>query len=319
MAYVVQRLVQAVPLLLGLLVLNFVLIHSAPGDPIYLLAGQSGDPRFFAEMRAKFGLDRPLHEQLVLYLAQVARGDFGYSYAYSQPVFQVVIGRLPATLLLMGAGQGLATAAGVWLGTLAARHAEGPTDHVISVSALVCDSIPAFWLGQVLIIVLAAGLGLFPVQGMVSARGGYTGIRYLLDVLWHLALPALTLGLLHLALVTRLTRASMREVLAEDYVRTARAKGLGQGAVIYRHALRNCLIPVVTVVGSHVGTLLAGAVLTEIIFAWPGLGRLIYDATLARDYPLLMASFLVISASVVLANLVTDLLYCALDPRVRYG
>ena len=177
---------------------------------------------------------------------------------------------------------------------------------------------PAFWLGQILIIVFAAGLGLFPVQGMVTARGGYSGLRYALDVLWHLVLPAATLGLLQLALVARLTRAGLREALAEDFVRTARAKGLASDAVLYRHALRNALLPVVTVVGGHVGTLLAGAVLTEIIFAWPGLGRLLYDATLARDYPLLMAIFLVVSTGVVLANLLTDLVYTRLDPRVRF-
>jgi peptide/nickel transport system permease protein len=316
--YVLQRLVQAVPLLLGLLVLNFVLIHSAPGDPIYVLAGQSGDATYFAEMRSKFGLDRPLHEQLWHYVANAARGEFGYSFAYRQPVFQVVLSRIPATLLLMLSGLTVATLLGVWLGVVAARRANTTMDHLISVGTLVGYSMPAFWLGQILIIVFAAGLDLFPVQGMVTARGGYSGLRYVLDVLWHLVLPAATLGLLQLTLVARLTRAGLLEVLAEDFVRTARAKGLTSGAVLYRHALRNSLLPVVTVVGGHVGTLLAGAALTEIIFAWPGLGRLLYDATLTRDYSLLMATFLAVSASVVVANLLTDLTYTALDPRVRY-
>ena len=316
--YALQRLVQAVPLLLCLLVLNFVLIHSAPGDPIYLLAGQSGDAAYYAEMRAKFGLDRPLPEQLGRYLLNVGRGDFGYSFAYSQPVFQVILSRVPATLLLMLSGLSLATVLGVWLGVVAARRAETPLDHLISAVTLVGYSMPAFWLGQILIIVFAAGLGLFPVQGMATVRGGYTGGRYALDVLWHLVLPATTLGLLQLALVARLTRTGLLDSLAEDFVRTARAKGLGENAVLYRHALRTTLLPVVTVVGGHVGTLLAGAVLTEFIFAWPGLGRLLYDATLSRDYPLLMAVFLVVSTSVVVANLLTDLIYSALDPRVRY-
>jgi peptide/nickel transport system permease protein len=220
--------------------------------------------------------------------------------------------------LLMLSGLTVATLLGVWLGVVAARRANTTMDHLISVGTLVGYSMPAFWLGQILIIVFAAGLDLFPVQGMVTARGGYSGLGYVLDVLWHLVLPAATLGLLQLTLVARLTRAGLLEVLAEDFVRTARAKGLASGAVLYRHALRNSLPPVVTVVGGHVGTLLAGAVLTEIIFAWPGLGRLLYDATLARDYPLLMATFLVVSASVVVANLLTDLTYTALDPRVRY-
>ena len=305
-------------MLLGLLVLNFVLIHSAPGDPIYLLAGQSGDAAYYAEMRARFGLDRPLPEQLGRYVLNVARGDFGYSFAYRQPVFQVILGRIPATLLLSLSGLTVATVLGLWLGALSARHAATPLDYLISAGTLIGYSMPAFWLGQVLIIVFAAGLGLFPVQGMTTARGGYSGVGYALDVLWHLVLPAVTLGLLQLALVTRLTRTGLLEVLAEDYVRTARAKGLARSAVLYGHALRNALLPVVTVIGGHVGTLLAGAVLTEIIFAWPGLGRLIYDATLARDYPLLMAIFLVVSASVVVVNVLTDLAYAYLDPRVRF-
>ena len=283
-----------------------------------LLAGQSGDAAYYAEMRARFGLDRPLPEQLGRYILNVARGDFGYSFAYRQPVFQVILGRVPATLLLSLSGLVLATALGLWLGALSARHAETPLDHLISAGTLLGYSMPAFWLGQVLLIVFAAGLGLFPVQGMTTARGGLTGLWYYLDILWHLVLPAVTLGLLQLALVTRLTRTGLLEVLAEDYVRTARAKGLAPRAVLYRHALRNALLPVVTVVGGHVGTLLAGAVLTEIIFAWPGLGRLLYDATLSRDYPLLMAIFLVVSASVIVVNLLTDLAYSALDPRVRY-
>jgi peptide/nickel transport system permease protein len=316
--YVLQRLAQAVPLLIGLVVLNFVLIHSAPGDPIYLLAGQSGDARYYAEMRAKFGLDRPLPEQLGRYLLNALRGDLGYSFAYSQPVFQVILSRVLATLLLMLSGMGLATLLGVWLGTLAARRAGSPLDYAVSVGTLVGYSMPAFWLGQLLIIVFAAGLGMFPVQGMTTARSRYTGLAYVLDVAWHLVLPALTLGLLQLALVTRLTRTGVLEALGEEFIRTARAKGLAARAVVYGHALRNALLPVVTVVGGHVGTLLAGAVLTEIIFAWPGLGRLLYDATLARDYPLLMAIFLVVSTSVVVANLITDLVYTALDPRVRY-
>jgi peptide/nickel transport system permease protein len=318
MSYVLQRLAQTVPVLLGLLVFNFVLIHAAPGNPIYVLAGQSGDAAYYAQMRAQFGLDRPLPEQLWRYVFSVARGDFGYSFAYRQPVFQVILSRVPATLVLSLSGLVVATLLGLWLGVLSARHADRPLDHLISTGTVVGYSMPAFWLGQVLLIVFAGGLNLFPVQGMTTARVSYTGFRYGLDVLWHLVLPAFTLGLLQLALITRLTRAGLLDVLAEDYVRTARDKRLPSRAVIYRHALRNALLPVVTVVGGHIGTLLAGAVLTEIIFAWPGLGRLLYDATLSRDYPLLMAVFLVVSASVVIVNLLTDLTYTALDPRVRY-
>src|SRR3954451_6896516 len=201
MLYVLQRLAQAIPLLLGLLVLNFVLIHAAPGDPIYLLAGQSGDAAYYEQMRAQFGLDRPLPEQLGRYMLGVARGDFGYSFAYRQPVFQVILSRVPATLLLSVSGLTVATLLGIWLGAVSARHADTPLDHVISAGTLIGYSMPAFWLGQVLIIVFAGGLGLFPAQCMTTAGGPPSGLGYVLDVLWHLALPALTLGLLQLALV----------------------------------------------------------------------------------------------------------------------
>jgi peptide/nickel transport system permease protein len=317
--YVARRLLQAVPLIALLLVVNFVLIHAAPGDPIAYLAGQAGDPAYFAEMRARFGLDRPIQEQLGIYLLNVLRGDLGYSFAYSQPVLQVVLSRLPATLLLMLSALTLATGLGLWLGLVAARRPDSALDYAVTGLTLVGYSVPAFFLGQVLIIVFSGGLGLFPVQGMTTPRGGHTGLAYLLDVLHHLILPTVTLGLLQLALVARLTRTSLLEILGEDYVRTARAKGLGPRGVLHGHALRNALLPVVTVIGGHVGTLVTGAVLTEIVFAWPGLGRLLFDATLSRDYPLLMAIFLLLSITVTLANLLTDLVYSSIDPRVRYA
>jgi peptide/nickel transport system permease protein len=317
MRYLLSRLAQAVPLVLLLLVVNFVLIHSAPGDPIAYLAGQSGDAAYFAEMRARYGLDRPLVEQLGLYLANVARGELGYSFAYSQPVLQVVLSRVPATLLLMLTALALASGLGLGLGLLAAQRVDSAWDYALTGLTLVGYSVPAFFLGQVLIIVFAGWLGWFPVQGMTNVRGGHSGLAYLLDLLHHLVLPAVTLGLLQLALVARLSRQTLLEALDEDYVRTARAKGLGPPAVLYGHALRNALLPVVTVVGGQIGTLITGAVLTEIVFAWPGLGRLLFDATLARDYPLLMAIFLLLSLTVVAANLATDLVYTVVDPRVR--
>lgn len=268
-------------------------------------------------MRARFGLDRPIHEQLAVYVGNVARGDFGTSYFHRRPALEIVADRIPATLLLMLTGLALSTAAGIWLGATAARHADRTPDHAITVGTLVGGATPAFWLGQVLVIVFAANLGWFPIQGMTSVRGVPEGFARVLDLVHHLVLPATTLGLLQLALVTRLTRAGVREALSDEYVRTARAKGLSAGAILRRHALPNALLPVVTVVGGHFGTLLTGAVLTEIIFAWPGLGRLLYDATLSRDYPLLMSIFLIASGSVIVANLLTDLAYGALDPRVR--
>ncbi len=315
--YILRRLLQAVPLVLGILVLTFVLIHLAPGDPIYALAGQSGDAAYYAEMRARLGLDRPLLEQLAIYLLNALHGDFGYSYTHSQPVLVVIAERIPATLLLMLPALGLSSVLGIWLGAQAAANQNQPADHAIVTGTLLGAALPPFWLGQMLVIVFAANLGLFPVQGMSTARGTPTGLTGALDVLYHLVLPVVTLATLQLTLVTRLTRSSLREALGEDYVRTGRAKGLSGLQVLLRHAFPNALLPVVTLVGTQFGTLLTGAVLTEIIFAWPGLGRLLYDATLARDYPLLMGVFLLASASVIAANLIVDVLYGWLDPRIR--
>jgi ABC-type dipeptide/oligopeptide/nickel transport system permease component len=317
--YLARRMLQAVPLILGVLVITFVLVHSAPGDPIYILAGDGGNAAYYAQMRAYYGLDRPLYEQLAHYMLAVFRGDFGYSFSYQQPVFQVILSRVPATLFLMGAALAISTTLGLLLGILSAIRPRTPLDYGIAVSTLIFYAMPVFWLGQLLIIVFAVWLRLLPVQGMVSARAGYTGMAYTLDVLRHLVLPSLTLGLLQLALMARLTRTSLRGALTEDFVRTARAKGLRERTVVLRHALRNALLPVVTVIGGQIGVLLTGAALTETIFAWPGLGRLLLDATLNRDYPLLMAIFILVSMTVVVANLLTDLTYALLDPRVRYS
>lgn len=315
--YLIRRVLEAVPLLLGVVVLTFVLVHVAPGDPVRILAGDGGDESYYATMRAKFGLDRPLPEQLVIYVGGTLHGDFGYSYVQRRPVFDVIADRIPATALLMLSALAVSTLLGVWLGVVAARRLDEPPDHAITTATLIGAATPAFWLGQVLVLVFAAGLGWLPVQGMTSARGVTPGIDAAVDLVRHLVLPVATLGFLQLALITRITRNGLIDVLREEYIRTAYAKGLRPSTVVRRHALRNVLLPVVTIVGSHFGTLLTGAVLTEIIFAWPGLGRLLFDATTSRDYPLLMAMFLIASLSVIVANLLTDIAYTALDPRVR--
>lgn len=315
--YLVRRLLQTVPLLLAIIALTFVLVHVAPGDPVHILGGDGGDAAYYSSMRAKFGLDRPLPEQLLIYYRSALQGDFGYSYVQRRPVFDVIADRVPATALLMLSALFISTLLGVLLGTVAARRFHRPPDHAITIATLIGGATPAFWLGQVLVLVFAAGLGWFPVQGMTSARGVAPGIDAVIDLLRHLVLPVTTLGLLQLALITRITRNGLIDALREEYIRTAYAKGLPGSVIVRRHALRNVLLPIVTVVGSHFGTLLTGAVLTEIIFAWPGLGRLLFDATTSRDYPLLMAMFIVASLSVIVANLVTDIAYTALDPRVR--
>jgi len=315
--YLLRRLAQVLPTVVGLLVLNFCIIHLAPGDPSIALGGEHGDAAYYTFLRARFGLDRPLPEQLLTYITNVLRGDLGTSFVHGRSVAAVIAERLPATLLLVSAALALSSVAGVGLGALAARHGRRPADVTINAVALLGYAIPSFWLGQMVLLALAVGTGLFPVQGMTDARDPKTGFGYMLDVLHHLALPALVLAANELALTTRLVRTGLLEALGTDYVRAARAKGLPEGLII-RHALRNVMLPVITIIGSRAGMFLSGAVLVEVVFAWPGLGRLLLSSLLARDYPILLGMFLLISLTVILANLITDLAYAWLDPRIRY-
>ena len=315
--YLLWRLAQVAPAVVGIALIVFVVIHTAPGDPIIAIAGEHGDAAHYARQRAKFGLDRPLPERLVAYLARLAQGDLGFSYVHGRPVLGVIAERLPATLLLMSTALALSSAGGVLLGVLAARRAGGGTDLGLRAVALLGQATPPFWLAQVAALGLAVGTGLFPVQGLSSARHGFTGWRYALDVVHHLVLPALVLTAGELALTTRLVRGGVVEALASDYVRTARAKGLPDPAVV-RHALGNALLPVVTIIGGRLGMLCTGAVLVEAVFAWPGVGQLLLSSIQTRDAPVLLGLFMLVSLAVILGNVVTDLAYAWLDPRVRY-
>ena len=314
----IRRAVQSLLLILILIIINFLLIHLAPGDPAHLLAGQSGDEKYYEFIRAKFGLDRPLGTQLWIYLSRVLRGDFGYSLGYQQPVIAVIVERIPATLLLMLSAIFLSSIIGVVLGVEAARRENSLADRAINTFALLGHSVPSFSVGHLLLIIFALHLGLFPAQNMSSANQELIGPNYLLDVLSHLVLPVTTLAIVYLAQIMRMTRTAMLNVLGENFITTARAKGLGEGRVLYGHALRNALLPIVTVIGNDFGMLLSGAVLIETVFAWPGLGRLMIDSLAMRDYPVLMGLFLLVSVSVVV-NFITDLAYSVLDPRISYG
>ncbi|MDQ3175011.1 MAG: ABC transporter permease, partial [Acidobacteriota bacterium] len=283
--FFIRRAVQSLFLILILIAVNFLLIHVAPGNPVHMLAGQSGDEKYYEFIRAKFGLDQPLTTQLWIYLSGVLRGDLGYSLGYQQPVLRVILERIPATLLLMLSAILLSTTVGVVLGVEAARRENSFIDRAINTVALLGYSIPSFSIGLLLLIVFALHIGLFPAQNMSSANQELNGLSYLLDVLRHLTLPAATLAIVQFAQVMRLTRTQMLTVLRENFIITARAKGLRERQVIYWHALRNALIPLVTILGSDFGTLLSGAVLVETVFAWPGLGRLLIDSIAMRDYP----------------------------------
>lgn len=317
--YLLRRLLQIGPMLLGLLTLTFILIHLAPGGPVVALAGEFSTAEYQRALEARYGLDRPLPERYLRYLGQVLQGDLGDSYYYKAPVLKVILARLPATLLLVLPAVIISSGLGIWLGLQAARRPGSLSDMGVNVATLTAFAIPVFWLAQLLMLLLAVHLDWFPVQGMRDVRANYRGPQLWLDVAWHLTLPVLTMTLHQLALTTVLTRAGVRNELWQDYVRTARAKGLPGRQVLHGHALRNALLPVVTIIGGRVGFLLAGAVLTETVFAWPGLGRLVVSASLNRDYPLVLGLFICISLVVLLANLVTDLVYAWLDPRIRYS
>lgn len=307
-SYVVRRVLLLIPVLFGLSVLVFLLIHLAPGDPVTSQLGIHATPQTVARLRASLGLNEPLPVQYVLWLGRVFHGDLGTSLYAHEPVVDLIRQRFPTTLELTVASTGLALLIGIPLGVLSATHRDGLLDNIGRVLAIIGVSIPVFWLGFLLILAFAISLPLFPPGGSVSDYGPVA-----------LVLPSVTLGASFVGVVVRFTRASMLETLGQDYVRTARAKGLPEIAVEYRHALGNALIPVVTVVGLQVGLLLSGAVLTETVFSLPGLGLLMVDAVAARDYPLIMGSILVVAILVVLVNLAVDLLYGVLDPRVRYG
>ena len=316
--YWVRRLLQAIPLSIGVVILTFVLIHLAPGDPVATLAGEQSTAQYQAQLRRTLGLDQPLHVQLIRYVSTVFRGNLGYSFTFGQPVLALILGRTPATLVLMGTALVVSSILGIWIGVGTATHARSAGWGLASAAVVVGYSLPTFWVGEILILVFALRFRLLPIVGMTSLAG-YTGLAHWLDLGRHLILPTVTLVSFNLALFARLTRSSMLEVLAQEYVVVARAKGLPAGMVLYKHALRSALLPVITVIGLNLGSMLAGFVLVETVFAWPGLGRLTLDAVAARDYPVISGLFLLTSEGVIAANLLTDLLYGFVDPRIRYA
>lgn len=317
--YAGGRLLQAVPLLLGVVVVNFLLIALAPGDPVATLLGEyPAPPEYVARLRQEFGLDRPIPVRLALYAWNVARGNLGFSFAYRLPVATLVAERLGNTFLLMATAIALAALVGVALGVAAARRPGSLLDAASTGVSLAGYSIPDFWLAQLLVLLFAVALGWLPAQGIRSVREEYTGLAAALDMGRHLILPALALSFRYMALIARLTRASMLEAMSQDFILAARARGLPERLVLVQHGLRNAALPVVTVIGYNLAFVLAGSALVETVFGWPGVGRLLYDAILQRDTPVLLGILLMVSATVVAVNLAVDLLYAVLDPRVRY-
>lgn len=302
--YFARRLLLTVPVLLGVATLVFSLIHLVPGDPVQSMLGEAASPQEVADLRARLGLDRPLYAQYGTFLAGLTRGDLGTSLRTNQPVAATIRERIPATFQLAFAAMAVAVALAIPLGIVAAVYAGGPIDLAATTLALVGISIPNFWLGPLMAIIFSVVLGWLPVSG----RGGAA----------YLVLPAVTLGAPLAAVLARMTRASMVEELRELYVLAARARGVSPFRAVVRHAFRNSLIPVVTVLGLQFGAVLTGAVITETIFAWPGVGRLLIQSISFRDYPVVQGCILLIAITYVAMNVLTDLVYGLLDPRIRF-
>jgi peptide/nickel transport system permease protein len=319
--FMARRLAQALFIVVCTAIINFTIVHLAPGDAVDVLAGEAGaaDPGYVAGLRASFGLDKPLYEQLGRYIWNLAHLQMGHSFRYNMPVFSLIVQRLGPTLLLMVASLGVAFVGGIVLGVTASRNMRSVTDNLISVLALLAYATPLFWLGLMLIVVFTLKLNLLPGGGMYTIGATAGPLSHALDVARHLVLPAITLSLFYMATYARLMRASMLEVSRVDYVRTAHAKGLSDGIVLYKHVLPNAILPMVTMLGVQAGSLLGGAVVVEVVFGWPGLGRLAFEAVFQRDSNLLLGILLLSSCLVVAVNIVVDLLYTWLDPRIARG
>ena len=318
--FLIRRVFYGLLLMLGVVILNFLLIRLAPGDPAVVIAGEMGGAteEMLAQIRADYGLDKPVITQLFIYLGQIVQGDLGQSFFFNKPVTELIGARVMPTILLVLCAQVLSIFMGVILGVLAARKPNGLMSAFVAVFATVGYAVPVFWTGIMLIILFASILPIFPVEGMQSVRlrdaAWYVQV---VDIAHHLVLPAFTLAVIYLAQYARLSRASMLEVLGSDYIRTARAKGASERTVLFKHALRNAALPILTVAGLEFGNLISGALLVETVFNWPGMGRLAFDSILRRDYPTIMGVLFFASAMVVVANILTDLSYRLADPRLR--
>jgi peptide/nickel transport system permease protein len=320
-AFLRRRLPQVLPVVAGIALLNFLILQIAPGDVVDVLAGEAGaaTPEYMAALRAQFGLDQTMLVQLGHYLYNVATLNLGFSFRQNMPVLDLIMTRLPATLLLMVAAMLIALLAGGLLGVVAARRVHGWVDHASSAFVLVLYAVPSFWLGLMAIVLFSAKLGWLPSGGMVDISAAHSGWAWVRDVAWHAVLPSCTLAAFYLAIYAKLMRSAMLELHGADFIRTARAKGASEARITVRHALRNALLPVVTMLGFQVASLLSGAVLVESVFSWPGLGRLAFESILARDFNLLLGILLLSSVLVTLINIVVDLAYAWLDPRVELG
>lgn len=317
--YVVHRVLHGLPIIFSIVVVNFFLVRLAPGDAAQVLAGESGaaTEEYMRQIREQFGLDQPLYIQFLSYMKNLLFFDLGYSFRHGREVSSLIFERLGATALLMGASMVLSVGFGILLGAIAAIRDRTFLSNAIMIMAIISYATPLFWVGLMLIIVFSLNLGWFPTSGFatIGAPMGFWGSA--LDVAHHLVLPALSLSFFYMALYTRLMRASMIETLGQDFIKTARAKGISEGKVVRRHALRNAIMPVLTMAGVQVSAMLGGSVIIESVFGWPGLGLLAFESLFARDLNLLLGIFFLSSILVVVTNAIVDVIYTIVDPRIQ--
>lgn len=316
--YIIRRLIEGSVLVVFVLVSIFLLVRLTPGDPVYVLAGTSDiTPEFYEATRQKFGLDKPIYLSLALYIASVLHGDLGFSYTYDKPVLHLILQRLPYTLQLMIPAIVLASIVGILMGIAASLRPHSVWDNLVTGISVIGYSIPVFWLAQILIVLFAFKFKIFPTGGIISLRmEDLSGVESIFNKVWHLVLPVTTLSTFYMAQIARQMRSNMIDILNSDFIVTARAKGLLERRIIWVHALRNAILPVVTLIGLLFGMVVAGSVVTETVFAIPGLGTLLYGGLANRDYPVITGVIIFLSVFVVLANLLTDIVYTTVDPRI---
>ena len=321
--YVAKRLINAVPVMLSVIIIAFLLVRLAPGDPALIMAGEAATPEYVEMIRQKYGLDKPFHEQLIIQLKNMFTGDWGLSLTFNRPVLEVIFERLPQTLLLVGIAITLSILLGVFLALVAARSPYSIKDNLITFFSLLGFSIPVFWFAQVLVLIFGIYLRLLPIAGIYDIGVKplsrlFWGWEFITNVLKHVIMPVTALSTFFLATYIKLTRTGLLEVQRMNFMLAARAKGVPENELLRRHGLRNALLPIITVAGIQFGLMVAGVVLTETVFAWPGVGRLLIDAVMFRDYPLVMGVFVFVSFTVVIANLIADITYALVDPRITY-
>ncbi|BAA29901.1 ABC transporter permease [Pyrococcus horikoshii] len=317
--YIIKRSIQLILVIFFVLFLNFIIINAAPGNPAQLMAGEYSTEEYIKAIEARWGLDKPIHIRFLIYMKNLLHGDLGYSYRYLEPVSKLIMERIGKTLLLTVPSIILAFLVGVWLARIAARKPGGKLDVSLSIITLIFYSMPSFWLGLLLILVFGVKLGILPIAGMTNIRAVYSSSwDKAFDILKHMVLPVTTLMLIQIPAYFRITRGAIIEQSTEDYVKTFDAVGFSKKHIFNKYIFRNAILPPVTILGLRLGYAFSGAALVEIVFGWPGMGRLLLDAAFARDYPLIMGIYLVIAVSVAVAIFITDLLYAVLDPRIRY-